>query len=206
VVAECNLASLYFRQRDLPQALRWFLAAAQSGNPTAQEDLAWMYYTGTGTARDYAEAAKWVRLAAEQSVPRAELDLAYLYEQGKGCLSIYVASYEWYRAASTGGKKRANGRLQDLTRIMTPEQISNARVAAAQTKTSHPTIPLKRQSQSQALSPIHGNDTNNIIPAVSSQRSRRSSENGLQVRDADFLPRRKRQLCGPPGQNSDVRR
>lgn len=142
VVAECNLASLYFRQRDFPQALIWFRVAAHSSDPTAQEDLAWMHYTGTGTARDYSEAAKWVRLAAEQSNPRAQLDLAYLYEQGKGVPLDPVAAYEWYKAASAGGEKRAAARLKSLTQVMTPEQISKADVAAAQmTKSRHTVHP-----------------------------------------------------------------
>ena len=130
-IAECNLASLHFRQQEYAEALTWFKAAAQSSDPTAQEDLAWMYYTGTGTTPDYSEAAKWVRLAAEQAIPRAQLDLGYLYEQGKGVPLDYVAAYAWYKAASTGGEKRAISRLKNIGHIMTPDQISKADIAAA---------------------------------------------------------------------------
>jgi hypothetical protein len=135
-VAECNLASLYFRQRDYPQALTWFRAAAQSGDPTAQEDLAWMYYTGIGTPTDYREAAEWVRRAAEQGTSRAQLDLGYLYEQGKGVPLDYITAYGWYRTASAGGEKRAASRLKNVTHLMTPEQISKADTAAVLTPKS----------------------------------------------------------------------
>ena len=139
-VAECNFASLLFRQRKFPQALTWFRAAARAGETSAEEDLAWMYYTGTGTARDYGESAKWVRLAAEQGDARAQLDLAYLYEQGKGVPLDYIAAYDWYKAAAAGGEKRASTKLRNMTHLMTPEQISKADAFAAQMPKSHPAV------------------------------------------------------------------
>lgn len=107
-IAELNFASLFFRQRDYSSALIWFHAPAEQSDPTKREDLAWMYYTGTGTPTNYREAAKWVRLAAEQAASRAQLDLGYLYEPGKGVPLDYIAAYSWYKAASAGGETGCN--------------------------------------------------------------------------------------------------
>lgn len=123
VVAQCNLASLEFRKGDYQQAVVWFRAAAQRGDATAQEDLAWMYYTGTGVPLDYSEAAKWVQLAAEQGFARAQLDLGYLYEQGKGVSQDYVSAFAWYKAAEDGGQKQARAQVKSLSRVMTREQV-----------------------------------------------------------------------------------
>src|SRR5215469_5175999 len=131
VSAQCNLASLEFRKKDYPQAVVWFRAAAQGGDATAQEDLAWMYYTGTGVPLDYSETAKWVRLAAEQGFARAQLDLGYLYEQGKGVPQDYVSAFAWYKVAQEGGQKRARQQLGSLSRVMTHEQLSAAAEKAA---------------------------------------------------------------------------
>jgi hypothetical protein len=132
VIAQCNLASLYFRARDYPQAIEWFRAAAQQHDPTAQENLAWMYYTGTGIGVDYAQAAKWVRLAAEQGHASGQADLAFLYEHGKGVPLDYANAYIWYREAKQGGDKRAPARLKSIEQVMTQAQIRKAIAAAEQ--------------------------------------------------------------------------
>jgi uncharacterized protein len=45
-----------------------FRAAAKQGYAPSQENLAWMFYTGTGVDLDFSEAAKWVQAAAEQDL------------------------------------------------------------------------------------------------------------------------------------------
>ena len=84
--------------------------------------------TATHTWRAYErlDRVKWTRLAAEQGYAPAQTDLAYLYEQGKGVPLDYVNAYVWYRAASAAGDKRAEAKLKELKRRMTPRQISIA--------------------------------------------------------------------------------
>jgi TPR repeat protein len=139
-VAQCNLASLYFRSREYSEAAVWFRAAAQQGDATAQEDLAWMYYTGTGIGLNYGQAAKWVRLAAERGNTRAQLDLGYLYEQGKGVSLDYSQAYVWYTMAATGGEKRAVEKLRAIKQVMTQDQIEKANAAADQLSRSLPKV------------------------------------------------------------------
>jgi uncharacterized protein len=131
VTAQCNLASLEFRKGDYRQAVVWFREAAKRGNANAQEDLGWMYYTGTGLPLDYSEAAKWVRLAAEQGFARAQLDFGFLYEQGKGVPQDYISAFAWYKAAEDGGQKQAGAQLKSVSRVMTRRQLSAAIEKAA---------------------------------------------------------------------------
>jgi uncharacterized protein len=57
VVAQCNLATLYFRgsgvAQNYAQAAQWFRKAAESGYAAGQQSLAWMYFTGKGVPRPH---------------------------------------------------------------------------------------------------------------------------------------------------------
>ena len=129
---------------------------------TAQENLAWMYYTGAGIALDYSEAAKWVRLAAEQGHARPQLDLAYLYEQGKGVPLDYSNAYVWYTAAAIGGERRASKRIKSVERVMTPDQINKARAAAEQLSKSLPKSSMRpAQTRLQIRLPTRNSATAN---------------------------------------------
>jgi TPR repeat protein len=110
----------------------WFRVAAERSYAPAQDNLAWMYYNGTGVTLDYSEAAKWVRRAAEQGYARAQIDLGHLYEQGKGVPLNYVSAYTWYKLAVMGGDERGRARMESLSRLMTQAQISEANNRAAQ--------------------------------------------------------------------------
>ena len=71
------------------------------------------------------------RCAAQAGYARAQLDLGYLYEQGKGVPLDYVSAYMWYRVALSGGEKRADSALKNLSAIMSAAQIQQALAAAA---------------------------------------------------------------------------
>jgi TPR repeat protein len=152
VVAQCNLATLYFRGRgvvqDYTEAAQWFRKAAESGYPPGQESLAWMFNTGTGVARDYAIAAHWLELAAHSSYSRAQLELGYLYEQGKGVPLDYVTAYMWYKTAESGGDGRAREELKRVSRLMTKQQISQAKAAASELASSVRKGKVVEESQS----------------------------------------------------------
>ena len=144
MIAECNLASMYFRgeglARDYFQAAKWFRSAAERGYAPAQENFAWMSYTGSGVPLDYGEAAKWTRAAAQQGFARAQLDLAYLFEKGKGVPRDYVSAYMWYKTASDGGEREARKELKSLSSIMTDQQIKPAVANAEKLPRSHSRI------------------------------------------------------------------
>jgi len=67
---------LYETGQGVPQnyaeAVKWYHAAAERGEPQAQFNLGVFYEHGQVVPQDFAEAAKWYRLAAEQELGPAQ--------------------------------------------------------------------------------------------------------------------------------------
>jgi TPR repeat protein len=55
---------------------------AEHGDPEAQYDVGFMYYSGRGAAQNFAEALKWYRLAAARKLPEPQHDLDVMYLNG----------------------------------------------------------------------------------------------------------------------------
>jgi TPR repeat protein len=53
-------------KQDYAEALRWYLRAAELGDPDAQFNVGLIYENGLGVPQDPAEAMKWFALSAEQ--------------------------------------------------------------------------------------------------------------------------------------------
>jgi TPR repeat protein len=68
--------------------------------PSAQSNLASLYFTGRGVERNYKQAAFWVRKAAESGLPIAQSNLAYLYSTGRGVAPDDVQAAMWTRRAA----------------------------------------------------------------------------------------------------------
>ena len=128
-------ASFYYAGTGVPQdfnkAAYWFRAAAERGQPNAQNDLAVLYSLGQGVPVDYDKAAHWARLAAEQGLVPAQSNLAFLYEHGWGVPLDYVSAFAWYSRASRAGDHAAAERLASLRQIMTSTQLDRATVLLA---------------------------------------------------------------------------
>ena len=63
-----NLGFLYGQGRgvsqDYAEAVRWFRAAAEQGDATAQYNLGVLYHEGRGVPQDFVRAHMWLNLAA----------------------------------------------------------------------------------------------------------------------------------------------
>ena len=71
-------------QKDLPEAVRWYKAAAEADNVEAQNNLAAGYFSGAGVPVDMTAAAYWYGRAAEQGSPSAYNNLGLHYLNGQG--------------------------------------------------------------------------------------------------------------------------
>ena len=71
-------------ERDYAQALGWYRAAAEQGNPDAQNNLGSMFLNGLGVPKDAVLAVKWYRLAAAQGLPVAQFNLGMRRLHGQG--------------------------------------------------------------------------------------------------------------------------
>ena len=119
VTAMVGLAQLHERgeitgQRDLPQAHRWNLRAAQAGSVDAQVEAATGFYLGRGVPKDLAAAAHWYREAATRGDIGAQYLLASMYEAGLGVgCDLRLARY-WYEICARAGDIAAPGKVREL--------------------------------------------------------------------------------------------
>ncbi len=60
------------------EAVKWYRAAAEQGDATAQYNLGNMYLAGQGTEKDYVQAYVWFTLAASHAVDGAERQRDYV--------------------------------------------------------------------------------------------------------------------------------
>ncbi len=120
-----------YKRGDYKTAFREWKLSAEQGDVDAQFNIAGMYQEGQGVPQDYAEAVKWYQKAAEQGTFRAQFSLGFFYANGLGVPQNSVLAHMWfYLSASdrTGTvRELALENLSDITSIMTPEQLAEAR-------------------------------------------------------------------------------
>jgi len=76
------------------------------------------------------EAAKLYRLAAKQGIKRAQYNLGQMYAEGEGIEQDYVQSHLWLSISETGSDRRLVNRIRSLEKLMTKEQIAEAKSLA----------------------------------------------------------------------------
>lgn len=100
--------------RNLAQAYRWNLRAAEAGSADAQVEVATAHYLGRGAPRDMAAAAHWYGEAAKGGEVGAQYLIASMYESGEGVpRDLRLARY-WYEAAASNGDVAAPGKVREL--------------------------------------------------------------------------------------------
>ncbi len=113
VIAEDELAA------DAVIPLQLLLAAAESGDSSAQFDLGTRYLYGVGVEQDNFIAARWFRLAAEQNNHNAQYNLGVMSLNGLGVIADVDEALRWFHTAAenadttaqfTLGVMYANGR------------------------------------------------------------------------------------------------
>jgi len=136
--AQHHLGWLYAIGHGVPQdyqeAVRWFRKAAEQGDRDAQTNLGSLYLLGDRIPQDYTEAMKWLRAAAEQGHPLAQSKLGIMYEDGEGVPQDLVRAYMWFSLAAAQGSALEEAFLAELTKQMTPAQISEAQRLAQEWK------------------------------------------------------------------------
>ncbi|MGA2561643.1 MAG: tetratricopeptide repeat protein [Terracidiphilus sp.] len=91
--------------KDLAQAAKWFLKAADGGNPRSMEILGTLYEGGLGgLPKDDVQAVSWYRKAAEAGRALSMARLGSMYEAGRGGVAKDdVQAESWYRKAAEAG-------------------------------------------------------------------------------------------------------
>ena len=131
VVAEYNLALLYYAGQGLPQndgeAARWFRKAAEQGDAPAEFELGQLYEDGRGVTPDAVEAAQWYRKSAEQDYVYAQSQLGFMYGNGAGIPRDCVQADLWLNLAAAAGDPDAADYRSFMEQGMTPAELAEAR-------------------------------------------------------------------------------
>jgi TPR repeat protein len=81
--------------------------------------------------KDTAQALRWLKLSADQGNPDAQLFLGLAYRNLPDVPHDFVQAYMWFQLAAQHGDPLAPRQRDDLQKLMTREQIAQARAMAA---------------------------------------------------------------------------
>jgi TPR repeat protein len=112
---------------DLPEAVRYYEMAVQSGYPRAMNNLALMYEEGQGVPKDAGKAMELYRNAARLGHPIAMLSLAELYENTAGGAKTAHLPLMYFMLASKYGQAEAQAGVQRLSASSDPAAVEKAR-------------------------------------------------------------------------------
>ena len=109
--ADYELGAAAARRGDYDIALKAWQPLADEGNPSALNDLGFLYANGHGVPRDEVRAAQLYRQAAEQGLPIAQFNIGYCYLHGQGVEPDPPVGVAWYRRAAEQGLVKAQFNL-----------------------------------------------------------------------------------------------
>jgi TPR repeat protein len=126
--------------RDSVKAVAMYRQAADLGHTDAMLRLGYLYENGKAVPLDHAQAAEWYRRAGDLGQSRAMFMLGVCYWAGRGVPQDQIEAHRWINLAAT----YAVGRDQDtavnartaLERVMTPDQIEDAKKRAREWQTA----------------------------------------------------------------------
>lgn len=98
-----NLGVKYHERGETDAALKCLLMVAEAGDPTAMENIADIYGSGTGSVQDFETAFAWIQKAAAHGGPLALYKLGELYRNGIGTDENPVQAYIWFTLALKAG-------------------------------------------------------------------------------------------------------
>jgi uncharacterized protein len=91
------------QKQNFDLAMKWFLRAANQGNPAALNMVGYMHDMGEGAAEDPKEAVRWYVKSADKGFDIAQYNLGVMYQSGRGVDKDLAAAARWYRKAADQG-------------------------------------------------------------------------------------------------------
>ena len=79
---------------------------------------------------DYLPAIRLIRPLAEQGNPTAQNQIGVMYRKGEGVARSPARAFMWFSLAAKRGDAKAQAGLRDVSKIMTPGEISQAQQMA----------------------------------------------------------------------------
>ncbi len=143
--AQALFGLLHVRIKKPKEAVRWWLKAAEQGDPEAQFNLATALTTGVGVQPNSDQAFEWFLKAACQGILPAQAKVGLLYATGDGVGVDLIEAFKWFAIARRRGDKTAmvNGKKSEA--VLSVAQVKEGlRRATAWTDRYHAGLPASR--------------------------------------------------------------
>ncbi|MEZ5691756.1 MAG: tetratricopeptide repeat protein [Rickettsiales bacterium] len=112
--AQTAIGAMYATGREVDkntnEAIKWFLKAAQAGDPKAKQLLGLTYYSN----KDYTNALKWLNITAKEGDIKSQEMLGMLYNGNMGIPRDPKLAYDWFSVAKKQDSKLADFYLKQL--------------------------------------------------------------------------------------------
>ena len=79
---------------------------------------------------DYVPAIRLFRPLAEQGNPKAQTQIGTMYRKGEGTAPSLTRAFMWFSAAARRGDAKAKAGLRDVSKKMTPAEMSQGAAMA----------------------------------------------------------------------------
>ncbi len=93
--------------KNYKEAFKWYKISAESGNPSAQNNLGVLYASGNGVDKDDKEAFKWFLKSAEQGNDVAQCNVANNYLNGTGIIKNREEAKIWLKKSADNHNTKA---------------------------------------------------------------------------------------------------
>ncbi len=117
-------------EQDQNEAAKWYTLASDQGHTPAKWRLAMLYYHGVGLTKDYQKAADLYYSAAKQGDVYSQKALGIMYGKGLGVPKDNIIAYSWLQISKGNGFNLAQKYQNEITKEITPEEISIAETMA----------------------------------------------------------------------------
>ncbi|MGD8526896.1 MAG: tetratricopeptide repeat protein [Thioalkalispiraceae bacterium] len=94
-------------KKDYREALRWYVAAVDSGEFNLAESVAGFYMYGKGVEVDYKQAAAWLLIAARAGDSHAQNKIGCMFANGVGVRQDYQLAHHWILKSSRQNNPKA---------------------------------------------------------------------------------------------------
>lgn len=101
IIMQLTVGRMYEERGSYTNAVRWYQAAADVGDPGGQFKLGLLHAQGRGVPRDMATAIQWFEKSAKQGFGAAQYNLGVCWEKGLGTPKAdYAEALKWYKLAA----------------------------------------------------------------------------------------------------------
>ncbi|NGZ26693.1 MAG: sel1 repeat family protein [Magnetococcales bacterium] len=116
------------------EAAKWFQKSADNGDVDAMVMMGILFENGQGVKKDLSQAAQWYEKAAQRGHSEGQYYIAMMYAYGQGVKKDLLQAGKWLEVGAANKDERAVRARDAVQKLMTPQQIVEARKWAKEFK------------------------------------------------------------------------